>query len=92
MHEQPRLRDSHGAHEQIAPLGAVSGPDSHGHERSFIGGLASDGKVAGSGHSGDGKKGKKGLSGREGEGRREIGKKKKEKKKSLKKYTNNENK
>ena len=66
MHEQPRSRDSHGAHEQIAPLGAVFDPASHGHERSFVGGLASNGKVVGSGHSGDEKKGKKGLSGREG--------------------------
>ena len=67
MHQQPRSR---GAHEQIALLGAVSSPDSHGHERSFVGGLASDEKLAGSGHTGDGKEGKKGLSGREGEGRR----------------------
>ena len=59
--------------------------DSHGHERSFIGGLASDGKVTGFGHSDDEKKGKKGLSGRKGKGRREIGKKKKEKKNLLKK-------
>ena len=67
VHQQPRSR---GAHEQIAPLGAVSSPGSHGHERSFVGGLASDEKLVGSGHTGDGKEGKKGLSGREGEGRR----------------------
>ena len=68
MHEQPRSGDSHGAHEQIAPLGTVFDLASHGHKRSFVGGLASDGKVVGSGHSDDEKKG---LSGREGEGRRE---------------------
>ena len=71
MHEQLRLSDSHGAHEKITLLGAVFDLASHGHERSFVGGLASDGKVVGSGHSGDEKKGKKGLSGREREGRRE---------------------
>ena len=79
MHEQPRSGDSHGSHEQIAPLATVFDLASHGHKRSFVGGLASDGKVVGSGHSGDEKKGKKGLSGREGEGRREREKKNKKK-------------
>ena len=46
VHQQPKSR---GAHEQIASLGAVSSPDSHGHERSFVGGLASDEKLARSG-------------------------------------------
>ena len=79
MHQQPRSR---GAHEQIAPLGAISSPDSHGHERSFVGGLASDKKLAGSGHTDDGKrKGRRGCRGEreKEEERREIGKKKKKK-------------
>ena len=92
MHEQPRPRDLHGAHEQIAPLGAISGPDSHGHERSFVGGLASDGKVVGSGHSGDEKKGKKGLSGREGEGRKEERERRKIRKKIYFKKNTHKNK
>ena len=85
MHKQPRSRDSHGVHEQIAPLGTVFDPASHDHERSFVGGLALDGKVVGSGHFSDEKKGKKGLSGRKGERRRE--KKKKKRKICFKKNT-----
>ena len=80
VHQQPRSRD---AHEQIAPLGAVSSPDSHGHKRSFVGGIASDEKLAGSGHTDDGKEGKKGLSGREGEKRRKKRDRKEKKKKNL---------
>ena len=79
VHQKPRSR---GAHEQIAPLGAISSPDSHGHERSFVGGLASDEKLAGSGQPVTEKGREEGVVGERGrrkkkEERREIGKKKK---------------
>ena len=92
MHEQHRSCDSHGAHEQIAPLGAIFDLASHGHERSFVGGLASDGKVVRSGHSGDEKRGKKGLSGREGEGRRKERERRKIRKKICFKKNTHKNK
>ena len=94
VHQQPKSR---GAHEQIAPLGAVSSPDLHGHERSFVGGLASDKKLAGSGHTDDGKrKGRRGCRGereKEEERRKKRDRKEKKEKKSFLKNTNkNENK
>ena len=90
VHQQPKSR---GAHEQIAPLGAISSPDSHGHERSFVGGLASDEKLPELATPVTERKGRKGCRGEreKGEERREIGKKK-EKKNLLKKYKKNENK
>ena len=78
VHQQPRSR---GAHEQITPVGVIFSPDSHGHERSFVGGLASDEKLTGSGHTGDGKERKKGLLGREGERRRKKRDRKEKKRK-----------
>ena len=80
MRELLKSRDSRDVPSRSALLGAVSGPDSCDHGRSFVGELTSNGRMVGSGNSYDGKRRKEGLSRREEKGKREKRRKERKKK------------